>query len=92
MDLSTDMQRVAREQRLGFVATVSREGRPNVSPKGTLNVWDGQHLMFADIVSPGTIENLQVHPDVEINVVDPIVRKGLSIQGDCDSPYEWPGL
>jgi predicted pyridoxine 5'-phosphate oxidase superfamily flavin-nucleotide-binding protein len=31
--LTPDMQRVIREQRLGFVATVRPDGGPNLSPK-----------------------------------------------------------
>ena len=75
------MQRVVREQKLGFVATVTPDGRPNLSPKGTTMVWDDEHLMFADIVSPGTVANLAGNPNVEINVVDPIVRKGYRFRG-----------
>jgi predicted pyridoxine 5'-phosphate oxidase superfamily flavin-nucleotide-binding protein len=75
------MQRVVLEQRLGFVATVTPDGRPNVSPKGTTTVFDDSHLMFADIVSPGTVENIRSNADVEINVVDPIVRKGYRFRG-----------
>ena len=69
------------EQRLGFVATVTAEGRPNLSPKGTTTLWDEEHLMFADLASPGTIENLATNPHVEINVVDPILRKGYRFKG-----------
>ena len=83
MELSTDMQRVVLEQRLGFVATVTRDGRPNLSPKGSTTVWDEHHLMFADIASPGTVENLASNPHVEINVVDPIVRKGYRFKGSA---------
>jgi uncharacterized protein len=75
------MQRVVGEQRLGFVATVTPDGKPNLSPKGTTMVWDAHHLMFADIVSPGTVGNLTANPNVEINVVDPIVRKGYRFKG-----------
>jgi predicted pyridoxine 5'-phosphate oxidase superfamily flavin-nucleotide-binding protein len=75
------MQRVVLEQSLGFVATVTPDGRPNLSPKGTTTVWDENHLMFADIASPGTVQNLASNPNVEINVVDPIVRKGYRFKG-----------
>jgi predicted pyridoxine 5'-phosphate oxidase superfamily flavin-nucleotide-binding protein len=81
MKLTTDMQRVVLEQRLGFVATVGPDGRPNLSPKGTTTVFDDCHLMFADIVSPNTVHNLAQNPYVEINVVDPIVRKGYRFKG-----------
>jgi predicted pyridoxine 5'-phosphate oxidase superfamily flavin-nucleotide-binding protein len=83
VELSADMQRVVLEQSLGFVATVTRDGRPNLSPKGTTTVWDDHHLMFADIASPGTVENLASNPNVEINVVDPIVRKGYRFRGNA---------
>ena len=79
--LTDDMRRVVEEQQLGFVATVCRDGSPNLSPKGTTAVWDDGHLVFADICSPGTIDNLRLNPAVEINVVDPLSRKGYRFKG-----------
>jgi predicted pyridoxine 5'-phosphate oxidase superfamily flavin-nucleotide-binding protein len=79
--LTTDMKRIVNEQRLAYVATVCPDGTPNVSPKGTIAVWDDDHLVFADIRSPGTIENLMRNPAVELNVVDPFVRKGYRFKG-----------
>ncbi len=79
--LTESMKKVVREQRLGYVATVCADGTPNLSPKGTTNVWDDEHLIFADICSPGTIENLLHNPAIEINVVDPIIRKGYRFKG-----------
>lgn len=75
------MMRVVLEQRLGFVATVTPDGRPNVSPKGTTTVLDDEHLLFADIASPGTVTNLASSPFVEVNVLDPIRRKGYRFKG-----------
>jgi uncharacterized protein len=75
------MKRVVREQRLGFVATVSADGSPNVSPKGSLTVLDDDHLVFADVESPHTVLNLTKNPRTEINVVDPLVRKGYRFRG-----------
>jgi predicted pyridoxine 5'-phosphate oxidase superfamily flavin-nucleotide-binding protein len=82
--LTDDMKRVVLEQRLGFVATVSPDGRPNLSPKGTTTVLDDEHLLFADIASPGTIANLATSPYVELNVVDPIRRKGYRFKGRAE--------
>jgi uncharacterized protein len=79
--LTEDMMRVVLEQRLGFVATVTRDGKPNLSPKGTTTVLDEEHLLFADIASPGTVTNLTSSPFVEVNVVDPIRRKGYRFKG-----------
>jgi predicted pyridoxine 5'-phosphate oxidase superfamily flavin-nucleotide-binding protein len=79
--LTADMKRLVEEQRLGFVATVCGDGTPNLSPKGTTAVWDDSHLVFANIRSPGTLENLRRNPHVEVNVVDPFVRKGYRFKG-----------
>jgi uncharacterized protein len=79
--LTADMKRLVTEQRLAYVATVCPDGTPNVSPKGTIAVWDDEHLVFADIRSPGTIANLKKNAAVEVNVVDPFVRKGYRFKG-----------
>lgn len=79
--ISADMKRVVEETRLGFVATVCPDGTPNLSPKGTTAVWDADHLVFANIRSPGTLANLRQNANVEVNVVDPFVRKGYRFKG-----------
>src|SRR3954453_15378018 len=79
--LTDDMKRLVAEQRLGFYATVSEDGSPNLSPKGTTYVWDDEHLFFADIRSPETVRNVGRGSLVEVNVVDPFVRKGYRFKG-----------
>ena len=74
--LTPEMKRLVDVQRLGYVATVCPDGTPNLSPKGTTAVWDDDHLVFADIRSPGSVANLRENPTVEVNVVDPIARQG----------------
>jgi len=82
--LTPAMKRMLDEQRLGFVATVCPDGTPNLSPKGTTAAWDDDHLVFADIHSPGTTANLRHNPHVEVNVVDPIARKGYRFKGAAE--------
>jgi uncharacterized protein len=79
--LTEEMRRLVAEQRLGFVATVCPDGTPNLSPKGTVAVWDDDHLVFADICSPRTVANLRANPAVEVNVVDPFARRGYRFKG-----------
>ena len=67
--------------KLGYVATVSSDGKPNLSPKGTIIGWESNVLAFADIRSPDTMKNLQSNPNVEINVIDPLSRKGYLFKG-----------
>ena len=57
--LTDDMKRVVNEQKLGFIATVCPDGTLNLSPKGTTEVSDDDHLIFVDIKSPGTVANLR---------------------------------
>jgi uncharacterized protein len=79
--ITTDMRRVVEEQRLGFVATVCPDDTPNLSPKGTTAVRDSDHLVFANIRSPGSLANIRLNPNVEVNVVDPFVPRGCRFKG-----------
>jgi uncharacterized protein len=75
------MRRLVRDVRLGFAATVSPNGMPNLSPKGTTLVYDDDQLVFADIRSPGTVANLRQNPAIEVNVVDVGTRRGYRFKG-----------
>ena len=79
--LTAEMQQLVRNQRLGYVATVAADGSPNVSPKGSLTVLDDDNLVFADVESPHTLQNLAKNPRTEINVVDPFLRRGYRFRG-----------
>jgi predicted pyridoxine 5'-phosphate oxidase superfamily flavin-nucleotide-binding protein len=79
--LTADMRAVLQAAHLCFAATVSSDDKPNVSPKGTIRVWDDQHLFFLDIASPGTRANLQARPWMELNVVDQLSRRGYRFFG-----------
>jgi predicted pyridoxine 5'-phosphate oxidase superfamily flavin-nucleotide-binding protein len=76
-----DVAAVIAAQRLCFAATVTPEGRPNLSPKGSIRVFDERHLFFLDLASPGTVRNLRSSPWIELNVVDPISRRGYRFRG-----------
>lgn len=79
--ITAEMTRLVDYVRLGFVATVNADGTPNLSPKGTVAVWDQRHVVFADIRSPGTILNLRDRPAVEVSVIDPFSRRGYRFVG-----------
>ena len=79
--LTPEMKSYLDRLKLGFVATVSADNSPNVSPKGTIIPWGDEHLVFADIKSPQTMKNLKDNPAVEINIVDPLLRKGFRFKG-----------
>jgi len=70
--------------RLGFVATVTPDGHPAVSPKGTFIVVDEETIAFGEIRSPGTVANLTANPECEVNFVDQFLRKGVRIRGRAE--------
>ncbi len=78
--IPSNVKHFINSQKLGYVATVSDDGTPNLSPKGTIITWDDQ-LVFADIRSPKTMQNLEENPSLEINIIDPLLRKGFRFKG-----------
>lgn len=82
--LTEDMRQMVAHLRLCYVATVTPDGKPNLSPKGSLRVIDDGHLAFADIMSPSTIRNLRSNPYIEVNMVDPFLRRGYRFKGVCE--------
>ena len=71
-------------QKLGYVATVSIDNTPNLSPKGTITALDESHIAFANIQSPKTVENLNHNSSIEVNVVDPFSRRGYRFKGTAE--------
>lgn len=80
-EISEDLKKFLNQQKLGFVATVSQNNTPNLSPKGTIIPWEEDTLAFADIRSPNTIKNLEKNSHLEINIVDPLLRRGYRFTG-----------
>jgi len=82
--ISKEIREFVNKEKLGFIATVCPDGTPNLSPKGTTIAWDEEHLVFADIHSPGTVNNLMGNPSIEINIVDIFSRKGYRFKGSAE--------
>ena len=79
--ISDDLKKAIAEIKPSFVASASKDGHPNVSPKGSLRILDEQHLVFADLRSPGTLKNLKENPYVSIIAFEPSTRKGWRVWG-----------
>ena len=82
--ITEEIKNFVNFQKLGYVATVSIDNTPNLSPKGTIMVFDESHIAFADIQSPKTVENLKHNPSIEINVVDTFSRRGYRFSGTAE--------
>ena len=81
IEFDNEIKNFVNFQKLGYVATTSSNGTPNLSPKGTISILDDSRLVFANIRSPQTIENLKKNASIEINVVDPFSRIGYRFRG-----------
>ena len=81
IEFDNEIKNFVNFQKLGYVATTSSDGTPNLSPKGTISILDDSRLVFANIRSPQTIENLKKNASIEINVVDPFSRIGYRFRG-----------
>ena len=68
----------------GWVATASKDGKPNVSIKGSLKLLDEEHLLFSDIFSMKTRKNLLENSQVAIMVYDAGTRRGYMFQGTAE--------
>ena len=79
--LSPEMIKLIENWRLGFVATVTVGGHPNVSPKGTFVVLDDKTVAFGEIRSPQTVTNIVTQPEVEVNFINILTRKGVRLSG-----------
>ena len=70
--------------KLAWVATASRDGEPNVTPKGTLKLLDENHVVFSDLFSLKTRKNLLENNKVAVTVADAGTAKGYQIKGTAE--------
>jgi predicted pyridoxine 5'-phosphate oxidase superfamily flavin-nucleotide-binding protein len=71
-----------------FIATVDVEGKPNVAPKGSLNVLDNEHLRYTESTGKKTYENIKKNPSVAVVVLEK--RRGYQIKGKAELITEGP--
>ena len=82
--LTEEARKIIGEFGPALIATASKEGKPNVSVKGSFRVLDDEHVVFADIASPRTMANLRENPRLSAIVFDPATRKGCRIWGKAE--------
>jgi len=81
--IGDEEKRIIRDFSLGVVASVTADGTPAASPKGTFLVVDDATIAYGDIRSPGTRRNLQSDDRCEVVFVDPFRRKGVRLRGSA---------
>ena len=70
--------------KMAWVATATPDGMPNATPKGSVQMIDDEHVVFADLFSRKTRANLQANPQVAITVADEATFKGYQIKGSAE--------
>jgi uncharacterized protein len=70
--------------KMAWVSTATLDGIPNATPKGSVRVIDDEHLVFADLFSCKTRENLLKNPRVAVTVVDEKTYKGYQLKGKAE--------
>ena len=66
---------------LCWIATISKEGQPNVSPKEVFELYKENQLVFAVIASPNTLKNIKQHSKVGVSCLDIWTQKGVQMNG-----------
>ncbi|MBI2829675.1 MAG: pyridoxamine 5'-phosphate oxidase family protein [Chloroflexi bacterium] len=82
--LSEQAKALIGEIHPALIATASRSGKPNVSPKGSFRVLDDETVIFSDVNSPRTVANLKENPQVSVICLNPSTRKSCRIWGTAE--------
>ena len=81
MMLNTEIKESINKSVLCWLATVSTENVPNVSPKEIFNYYETDRIIVANIASPQTIRNIKQNENVCISFIDILVQKGFQLKG-----------
>ncbi|QMU27518.1 pyridoxamine 5'-phosphate oxidase family protein [Adhaeribacter radiodurans] len=82
--ITDEIRRYASKSILCWLATVSEEGIPNVSPKEIFTFYDESTLLIAHIASPQSIRNIQKNENVCVSFIDIFVQKGFQLKGKAE--------
>ena len=82
--LSEEAKRVIGEFGPALIATASKDGKPNVSPKGSFRVLDDEHVIFIEMGRLRTLANLKENPQLSAIVFDAATGRGCRIWGKAE--------
>ncbi|WP_298237340.1 pyridoxamine 5'-phosphate oxidase family protein [uncultured Algibacter sp.] len=81
MDLTTENKKYINRSVLCWLATVSSENIPNVSPKEIFSYYRKNKIIVANIASPQTVSNIKQNENVCISFIDILIQKGFQMKG-----------
>ncbi|WP_299530199.1 pyridoxamine 5'-phosphate oxidase family protein [Ulvibacterium sp.] len=81
MELTREIKEYIDKSVLCWLATVSSENVPNVSPKEIFKYYGANRIIVANIASPQTVRNIKQNENVCISFIDVLVQKGFQVKG-----------
>ncbi len=79
--LTQNIKDTVNKSILCWLATVSSDGIPNVSPKEIFSIYDNNKIIVANIASPQTVKNINQNCNVAISCINILVQKGYQLKG-----------
>jgi len=84
MELTREIKEFIDKSVLCWLATVSVENIPNVSPKEIFTYYETDKIIVANIASPQTVRNIKQNENVCVSFIDILVQKGFQIKGKAE--------
>ena len=81
MELTEEIKKSIENSVLCWLATISIDNIPNVSPKEIFNYYGTKKIIIANIASPQTIRNIKMNENVCVSFIDILVQKGFQVKG-----------
>jgi uncharacterized protein len=79
--IGTEVKQYIDKSVLCWLATVSSQNEPNVSPKEIFTYQGDNIFLIANVASPNSIENIKENANVCVSFVDVFVQKGFKLKG-----------
>ena len=88
MNLTSEIKEFIDRSVLCWLATVSEESIPNVSPKEIFNYYEKDKIVIANIASPQTVRNIKQNENVCVSFMDILIQKGFQVKGKARIVYK----
>ncbi|MFS4469791.1 pyridoxamine 5'-phosphate oxidase family protein [Maribacter sp. 2210JD10-5] len=84
MVLTEEIKEYIDKSVLCWLATVSEDGMPNVSPKECFNYFGSENIIVANIASPQSVKNIKSNPNICLSFIDIFEQMGYQIKGKAE--------
>ena len=81
MKLTKEIKNCIDKSVLCWLATVSSDRVPNVSPKEIFTYFGKNNIIIANIASPQSVRNIKENENVCLSFIDILVQKGFQLKG-----------